>query len=397
VRLISSVAVVVGASAPSAGAQPTVKAGSAQARATSSGVRRGESEEARMYRARLDSLMPQLGAAQMAFDRAKQAVLDSAAREGRATSRTRMLERGGLRIVADSSLAGMAARASEGAWALLRATFGQEADVLAAHPIVVQSQTQRFAERTSTTIRVRLLDGGTQSVAIDDDAGLQRAILHLASGRIHSRMDDSLRLWIRSPLPAGPAPREATEAMYVELVSASTPIARRCLANDVMGCRELLGLAPLIDPVRNGYTASERRTTVARATNLRTPTTAAEFDRCVADGDDEACIRRLRDVPEHEVARLSSNTNARRSYAQFALSTGGEGAYARLIANVGRSVDDRLAHASRLPSDSLIRAWRSHVLGAKPQRPMVTVGTTLVTLFWTAAFAAFSLRSSRWR
>jgi hypothetical protein len=229
-------------------------------------------------------------------------------------------------------------------------------------------------------------------------ADLARAIEVVAAVPLHATLDGELRLWFRSALLATPESPETLEAMYIDLATASTDISRRCLAGDVVGCRQALGLAPVPDPVMEGYTVTQRRSIVAdNARTLRTPARTAEFDRCVREDDDVACVARLRDFPLEGLLSSYSPTAFRRGFAQWAIAQGGPGAYSRLRSSVSLPIPDRFALAAGAPLDSVVASWHRHLMRGRPTAPGVPPLTAFATLLWIGACGAISLRSSRWR
>ena len=358
-------------------------------------------------RADLDRLLPEWRAAR------------EAAAEGELARRRRagavLIERGSLRITADSVIAGPIADAATKAWASIERDFGAEAALLVRYPMIAVPQRVMQNGDTSRVIRMRLTEPdiqpgtgagrvGTQERAVvvrDGDLiadELGRAIEAIAAHPLHATLDDNLRLWFRSALPATPETDEALETMYIGLATASTGISRRCLSGEVLGCRQVLGLSPVTDAVMEGHTATQRRSIVkGNVEALRTPARTAEFDRCVRDGDDAACVARLRDFPVDRLASSYSPTMLRRGFAQCAIAQGGPGAYSRLRASVGRPLAERFALAAGMPIDAAIAGWHRHLLRGRPAAPGIPPLTAFTALFWIGACGALSLRSSRWR
>jgi hypothetical protein len=76
---------------------------------------------------------------------------------------------------------------------------------------------------------------------------------------------------------------------------------------------------------------------------------------------------------------------------------GGDGAYARLHASVGRPIAERFGIAARMPADSVIASWQAHVMTGRPAQPAIPPLGALATVLWIGACGALALRSSRWR
>jgi hypothetical protein len=88
---------------------------------------------------------------------------------------------------------------------------------------------------------------------------------------------------------------------------------------------------------------------------------------------------------------------ARASFLGQALRTGGAGAFLRLRAADGEPLLDRLVAAAGVPQDSLLAAWRSAVLAARPSARAGLIRSPLSVLFWLVLLGALAVRSTRWR
>ena len=358
-------------------------------------------------RAELDRLLPE-------WREAREAAADGE-RARRKVAGAMLVERGSLRIMTDSTIAGDVGDAAETVVGSLDRVFGPETSLLSQYPMVALLQNVMQAGQATRVIRVRLrvpeasvtmLAGrmGSQErtvvvrrpEATADD--LVRAIEATAVVPLHATLDDELRLWFRSPLPAAPESRDALEGMYIDLTAASTDVSRRCLAGEDLGCRQALGLARVSDPVLEGYTPTQRRIVVqGNVGQLRTPGKTEEFDRCVRDDDDAACIARLRDLSVERLMSTFSPTALRRGFAQWAIGQGGSGAYSRLRASVGQPIAERFSLAAGMPIDALVASWHRHLMTGRPTTPGIPPLTAVTTLLWIGVCGALSLRSSRWR
>ena len=346
------------------------------------------------YRRRLDLLEPQWKAALAAVNEREQ--------QRRKAARSVPMDRGPLRLVVDSALVPLVSEPADVAARILTTTFGDAAQIIAERPLAVRVLTSRRGADTTRILRVGT-PGRETSVTFGDSAETRgRLIAALTGARVtallHAALDDSARGWIRTPLPAGRESAGDRERVYVELVTGSTDISRRCLGGEMLGCRELFGLAPVNDPLLDGHTAVQRRSLVAaRTAQLRATGRTREFDRCVADHDDDACIARLRTLPPDMFAQSVGSNDLRRSFLRSVLERGEAHAYDRLRSTDSLPLDARLAAAGGAPIDTLIAAWRVRVLAARPSRTPVAPVTALATLAWIIATSALALRSSRWR
>ena len=345
------------------------------------------------YLRHLDGLRAEWRALKTAADSAERA-----RQRGGAVS----IQRGSLRVIADSVIAGPADAAARLAADAIDATFGSAAVALETHPVVLRRLIS--IRGSDTTFAISVSAAGREEVASASSADEVQARLAgslrgaVALQPLHQSLGDSLRRWFRVPLPAGRESRTETAVVYFELVTASTPVSRRCLAGDIHGCRQLLGLSPLVDPIVEGFTAAQRRTLVeARTLALRTAANAATFDRCVKGRDDAACIDRLRELPSELIEWPIASANMTRSFARVVLRDGSDGASARLQSAGSLTLAAAFASAGRRDPDSLVASWRSHVLASRPSRATVLPSTALATLMWITAFGALALRSSRWR
>ena len=379
-----------------------------------SDLRHGRTLRLGIWSAALAMLIPQLAMAQSTEEyrrqverllpewRAAERAVDSLEAARRSAARSMSIERGSLRIVADSAVAHFVTAAAEVAAPQIEATFGSRARLLAEHPITVRLKTEVRRGDTNTVIALRSGNGET-TVSLDDPAVTHDQLVGLLRGTnvvgwLHRSLDDTLRGWFGAALPVGRQGRPELSAAYVDLVTGSTDISRRCLDGEVIGCRQLLLLSPSPDPIVEGLTAAQRRAIVRSNPNqLRTGGRAAEYDRCVTERDDAACLARLRDLPAAAVPRNSiSPTTLRRSFARSVLERDSAG-YERLAGSVAMPLDARFAAAGGAPVDSLIMAWRASVLAARPRPSSVNPAAALATLGWIVFSGALALRSTRWR
>jgi hypothetical protein len=81
----------------------------------------------------------------------------------------------------------------------------------------------------------------------------------------------------------------------------------------------------------------------------------------------------------------------------IAVRMGGEGAWDRLRADPDASAAEALLAASGASRDELAGAWLDYVLENKPATRAGAGTSTLLALFWIAAFGALAMRSTRWR
>lgn len=79
-----------------------------------------------------------------------------------------------------------------------------------------------------------------------------------------------------------------------------------------------------------------------------------------------------------------------------ALELGGEGAWARLIAETEGTLEHRLAAAAGMPADSMLLRWRDGLLALQPDRGPLDVSSAGLILGWSALILAAGLGIARW-
>ena len=353
-----------------------------------------EAQTALEYKARFDSLVPQAKAARVALSEAMQT--------RRVTATQRTVRTGGLVIVADSSIADMVASAAEEIWPTLKETFGDDANRLALEPIVAARTAAGIRDGGDTVWVIGLGKTWTQTASLLNPRRTHTEVLAglraLAPRTLHDSLDADLRDWFGTPLPAGRQSRDDLEAAFIELATSSVDASRGCLAGDLDACRQAVGFSDLADPIAEGFTAADRRAILSdNRRDYRLPATAADYDRCVRDRVDAACLSVLRAIDTDRLNSRLAFTRLRRSFAQLTLERGGEGAYARLRASTELPLEGRFERAGGMSADSLLAAWRSTVLAAQPDSPAPGFGAASTAIFWIVLSGALALRSSRWR
>jgi hypothetical protein len=131
---------------------------------------------------------------------------------------------------------------------------------------------------------------------------------------------------------------------------------------------------------------------VKRRSRIRRPNWTA----CVEERSDVACTELLSSLDRHEIPPPVSLT-PRRSLAQVALESGGDGAFGRLVGSAGLPLETRLSMVAGISTDSLLREWHSAVLHAAPDRASVNHWAAATSLVWVLTFMVAATRSRRWR
>jgi hypothetical protein len=181
---------------------------------------------------------------------------------------------------------------------------------------------------------------------------------------------------------------------HTELATAPFTSIRECYLGDVRSCATALGVTQPDDSLTAWYDNEDRMKVVDRLWGGWHPPPEGTRE-CLEGVDHETCVslirRRWRVVPPPMSAA------ARRTLARVALELGGEGGHERLIDSTVISMEQRLASVAAVAPDSLIAAWRTAVLAARPTAAKVTRRLGWTTFFWVFAFFAVASRSSRWR
>jgi hypothetical protein len=303
-----------------------------------------------------------------------------ARRSGRDTIRV-----GALTILANDSPLPLQEAAAK-AWPAIERLYGPAAQIIAEHPIVIQ--------------------------AVDPDTAVDRPPigegLHVAwnlsvrelSRLLESRVDfgptdPALREWLGGSLllRGDAAPRRSK--VYVQLVTAPSLAVRRCFLGAVAACREALSLSDTPDILTRWYDAAERRALAMRMFHF-SPGPRQTMVRSCGVGNDSACLDLLESSPPGTIIR-PLDYEARVTLVELALQMGGRDAFLRLVDAKPRSVVDRLVAVAGVGMDSLVTRWLGQIRAARPVSTDVPLLGTWVALGWIGVFAAFGLRSSRWR
>jgi hypothetical protein len=180
--------------------------------------------------------------------------------------------------------------------------------------------------------------------------------------------------------------------VYVELVTAPSIAVRRCYAGAVDACGAALGVVRG-DPIPVWYDASERRALVRQWRDAPQLGVRPAINSCLRNESDAACLDVLRAL---QVGPPLTN-DARQSLMRLALASGGPRAFTRLSQSAGQPFERRLAMASGLPTDSLLRRWRSEIIAARPKSVTMAASFGWSALAWAVVFGLLALRSTRWR
>jgi hypothetical protein len=250
-----------------------------------------------------------------------------------------------------------------------------------------------------------LLDGWVSSALLNgwaDSAGPRRAVNDVVAAagdrRLLSLGGLTLRRWGRWWQQDSDDLRGA----FLSLVTSPSAAARNCLGGDTHACAAVLGLVPtgdrwldLFDPAGRRVWVRSRFGWLPAARQPRYQRYAAEYQRCVAENVDAACLDVLHAYSLE--APLLLSTRCQLSVVAVARSLGGDGTLTRLVADTTAPVGDRLAAAATVPLDSLLRVWHERVVAARPPgtRVGLVAGWTSVLVVMMAG--GLAMRSTRWR
>lgn len=185
---------------------------------------------------------------------------------------------------------------------------------------------------------------------------------------------------------------------YLDLILSSYSPGRDCILASVDACLPALRLLPEPAPITRVYPTARDRREVAAAIGRggHAPAIQPLLDRCLTAGEDAGCTAVIEAVTPSVRPAITSGLT-RRTLLEFALHTGGPGAYARLLAGRGAPMGDRLASAAALPLDTLLLRWRAELTGAGQVSDPWSFGVLGGGVVWVVALALSAMTSSRWR
>jgi len=230
--------------------------------------------------------------------------------------------------------------------------------------------------------------------ADEEDAVTQ--ILSSLTTLLMDGSDDELRSWVGGHIELQDAGSTSLGWVYVELITSPSKAVRACLLGDIGACRSALALGDLERAELDWYNAAERRVVVERRLPGKTENRRRLWLQCVEHGADDACVEFLADDSEYAVPPPLSLL-ARRSLLAIAISSGGVGAFTRLVAAAESGREASIAAAANQSTDSLLATWRTTVLSAGQESHATTRRRAATTFLWIIVFAAAATRSSRWR
>ncbi|HEX9887190.1 MAG TPA: hypothetical protein VGA70_11915 [Longimicrobiales bacterium] len=322
---------------------------------------------------------------------------------------------GPLRIVTVAERADEARRAFAAVWYDLEPQIAGAVDMSKATFVYDATDELRYLRFQETSYRV---DGrrwtGDWRVRFDDDLLVER-IRHSLFSEVSRQLPDGLQTWLRN-WPVTPAPERSMGDLYRALVLNGTRATEACVEGDLESCWSSLGFvgdaARLADWVPDAPGALgtcshdvDALSTLLAETGFLWGTKWSGWGECIP-----------------------LSREYRGDFVGFALARGGEGSLRRLLAewpdevpvaygdsqpgtvqgevlldpttNVvtfGTDVRARLSHAAGMSEHELVAAWRDRMMDARPDVRVDEDRDRTASFIWVVFFAAFAMRSTRWR
>lgn len=196
---------------------------------------------------------------------------------------------------------------------------------------------------------------------------------------------------------ARPAIRTPSDARRVfnELATKPSRAARACVHGELDACWSVLQLDLDDTPHDEWYTPEERRALVAEGLRFYRREDRGDFVACLEQGSTEACDAFL--LSRGWGLAPLSGKHGHAALLWVALQAGGAGAWDRLLEDPDRGPSEALRYASGLDADELAARWYEWLERSRPPARAVLDPRLLLRLMWIAVFAAFAMRSTRWR
>lgn len=236
--------------------------------------------------------------------------------------------------------------------------------------------------------------GGAQPFLVEPYLRQQLSVL--VSTSTSATFDQALRTWFfNSPItPLAPG-GDVEGSARLELATADSRTARRCVAGNLTACATLLALhGPPADPLRSWYAPEDYPALVARVR------------LGPSDGDDapalqRACLARHGAACTQLVDRLPAVRipppvldGPRRVFLHEALRDGGAAALTRLRDPRG-DIGARLARASGVTEEALLARWRQRMIAPRGTNVRPAASVALASIGWIALLGLLSMRRVR--
>lgn len=295
---------------------------------------------------------------------------------------------GSLVVVGRREDAKLLQQATRMAWTRLDSLYGDAAQGLATAPMLFFLQGRPIEDATPAIARLQRVIAAADGTPGDVAFQLVRA----GSAALGTRIDTALATWLGPQLLADVAMPVVRSRAYVELVTAPSIAVRRCYAGAVDACGAALGVVEGA-PITVWYDANDRRALVQQRRDVIGMGVRPAINSCLQNESDSACVEVLQAL---QIGPPLTD-DARQSLVRLALASGGPHAFSRLSQGAGQSFERRLAAASGLSTDSLLRRWRSEIIAARPKSVTIAASFGWTALGWAVVFGLLGLRSTRWR
>ncbi len=301
---------------------------------------------------------------------------------------------GTLLVLAHPERALGARWAARSAWRELAKTLGSDT-------VLLDGVVFYFPERSRSWAAGPIADGrATQVVrtmATRPDI-LRRQLLGHVEGTLSASVDSIFDTWLHGPIPISRATPDLEE-LYIELVTAPSPLVRECRNGDLTACHLAFVFINVTDRIREWYDEDGREQLIRGLPGLiRQDPEAAEV--CLDRGWDDVCIAILQGLPSGPPPPLSYA--ARASLVRFALQRGGDGAYGTIF-DAARNLADStmvphvVAAAAGVPIDTLLSEWRAAAINARPEQITLRLRSALLAVLWIVGLFGMAMRNTRWR
>lgn len=281
---------------------------------------------------------------------------------------------GELRIATSAALRPYVEEAAAEAWDTLAAVYGTAVTAAGAFPVM------QFG--SPETVPPRSMD--------------RRELARGLAGPLHQviwrRQDSRINDWLRGGFPTGLVTEEELVIIGSQLVRIPARSNRACLEGDASACAISLGLRLGADTLAEWYATDAWPGLAARIEWQISGRSAWLRDRCAEARDLEAC----RAILSPKLMRPPVGGYGRHALVSLALEAGGAGAFGRLMADSGATIEQRLEAAAGVPVDTLLSRWSHVVSAALPGSPTPGVDI-LMALSWSTAVLLLAVRGSRWR
>jgi hypothetical protein len=186
---------------------------------------------------------------------------------------------------------------------------------------------------------------------------------------------------------------------YRALALTNIGATRECLNGSTGACGAALGFGydEAGAAVAEWFTPQHRREMVQRTMELRGRIDGDDplARSCIDVNDAQACDALLARLGWVHWVPVSDRLRAHALW--FAVRSGGDDAWRRALERADAPVPDVLEYVSGLPLADLLAAWRGELVENRPDARAGLDGRGLRVLLWSMVFAAFAMRSTRWR